>query len=64
VSAVIASRRLPNNEHSAMITENDISQECKASILASEVYGVNASSIQELNAKIARSKPMKIKNRR
>lgn len=41
-----------------------ISQEYKASILASEVYGVNASSIQELNAKITRSKPIKIKNQR
>jgi 5'-3' exonuclease len=69
-ACAIASRRITKDagatvkiiEEGAIDTENDvISQECKASILASEVYGVDASSIQELNTKIKRSNPIKIK---
>jgi hypothetical protein len=40
------------------------SQEYKAIILATEVYGVNASSMHDLNQKILKeSNPIKIKNR-
>lgn len=63
-SSTFASIRITNNNENKKIdTENDVSQECKASILASEVYGVDASSIQELNTKIKRSNPIKIKKR-
>lgn len=60
-SSAFASRRITNNNENTVDTENDVSQECKACILASEVYGVDASSIQELNTKIKRSNPIKIK---
>ena len=74
-SPASASRRITNNDSYAIKdavtavkivedgkgdSENDVSQECKASILAAEVYGIDASSIQELNTKIKRSKPIKI----
>ena len=65
IDAVMAVAAIDTNGGQSSNTVNSESQEYKALILATEVYGVDASSMHELNDKILKvSKPIKIKKKK
>jgi hypothetical protein len=53
-----------NDVECSVSSSVDITQECKAAILATEVYGVEAASLHELKQKINKSKPIHIRNKK
>ena len=63
-TAVLDAKAAVNAVECSDISSVDITQECKAAILATEVYGVEANSLHELKQKINRSKPIHIRRKK
>ena len=63
-TALLDAKAAVNAVESSDINSVHITQECKASILATEVYGVDANSLHELKKKINRSKPIHIRRKK